>query len=190
MKMRFAVVASLATVLSFLCEESIASDDGSDISNGIVYSAFDSASWAVTSRFLSPVLGADKQSLYDDFMADCDEAMKEDAGYCSRNDEYRTRMNRSQPSSVYNYTKTGFAKTRVPPDLYKLIKEFFDENRHHAEVEWKHYNTYHNAWESPPTIVHLAQEHMGGSISLITEIEKKVTPILEEWTGQRLSPVS
>ena len=194
MRKEIAIFVLLTTFLSFLCKELIASGDGVDISQSQqheVYSAFDSASWAVTSNVLSPKLGANKQSLYDNYIVACDKAIiSQDPGYCSLNDKYRTTMNRDQPSSVYNYTKNGYAKVKVPTDLYDLIKDFFDKNRHHAEVEWKQYNVYHNAWESPPTIVHMAREDAGGSISLTSEIEDKVTPILEEWTGQRLSPVS
>jgi len=152
------------------------------------YSAFDSASWAVTSDRLSPVLGVDKQSRYDDYIAACNAVTsKADShrdGACTDNDKHRIQMNRDQPSSVRNYTKNGYAKSRLPTDLYDLIKKFFDENRHLAETEWKDYNVYHNAWETPPTIIRL-----DGS-SLPSEIEKKMKPILERWTGQRLSPVS
>jgi len=192
MKKELAIFVSLTTFLSFLCKELIASSDGEDISQSQheVYSAFDSASWAITSNLLSPILGANKQSLYDNYIKACDKATSQDPGYCSRSDKYRTTMNRDQPSSVNNYTKDGYAKIKVPTDLYDLIKDFFDKNRHHAEVEWKEYNVYHNAWVSPPTMVHMARESAGGSISLTSEIEDKVTPILEEWTGQSLSPVS
>ena len=91
-----------------------------------IYSAFDSASWAVTSDRLSPLLGTDKQHLYDDYMNACDVAISKSLsrsqfdGICRRNDKARMEMNHDQPSSVYNYTKNGYAKTRVPTDLFKL----------------------------------------------------------------------
>jgi hypothetical protein len=156
------------------------------------YSAFDSASWAVTSDRLSPVLGADKQSLYDGYVADCNAAIskKNNArnGICTHNERARLRMNTRQPSSVYNYTRDGYAKIRAPTELYDYIKEWFEENRHLAETEWKEYNVYHNAWDSPPTIINFQGKYKGGS-SLTSRIVDGVQPILERWTGQRLNPV-
>mmetsp|Transcript_20213 Transcript_20213/g.47339 ORF Transcript_20213/g.47339 Transcript_20213/m.47339 type:complete len:429 (-) Transcript_20213:1610-2896(-) len=179
-----------AVVLSFLGTKSIASGTSTQNSQPGVYSAFDSASWAITSDVLSPMLGADKQLLYDDFIKKCDVATAKGDGVCSRNDNFRHRMNREQPGSVYNFTKHGYAKMKVPTDLYDLIKEHFDKYRDLAEIEWKEYNVYHNMWESPPTIIDINNESSGGSLSLTSVIEEKVKPILEEWTGQKLSPVS
>jgi len=179
-----------AVVLSFLGTKSIASGTSTQNSQPGVYSAFDSASWAITSDVLSPMLGADKQLLYDDFIRKCDVATAKGDGACSRMDNFRHRMNREQPGSVYNFTKHGYAKMKVPTDLNDLIKEHFDKYRDLAEIEWKEYNVYHNIWESPPTIIDINKESSGGSLSLTSVIEEKVKPILEEWTGQKLSPVS
>ena len=164
------------------------SEDGS-----YIYSAFDSASWAITSGILSPILGIDKQYIYDDYILQCNDAISNKNGkgittprdICNTNDKYRMRMNRDQPKSMYNYTKNGYAKTRVPPELFDSIKDFFEKNRHRAEIEWKEYNVYHNAWETPPTIVHLNQAK-----TLQNQIVEIVQPILEQWVGQHLSLVS
>lgn len=181
-----------AIFLCFTIKESTGETNLATNEKDEYYSAFDSASWAVTSNDLSPLLGAHKQSLYDDYISACDAAIvkegKGHAGICTNNDKQRMRMNRDQPSSVYNYTKNGYAKTRAPADLYNILKAFFDKNRHRAQIEWKEYNVYHNAWEAPPTFVDVHPENVGKK-SLTSVIEDKVKPILEEWTGQRLSPV-
>eukprot|EP00536_Pseudo-nitzschia_multiseries_P007412 jgi/Psemu1/256225/estExt_Genewise1Plus.C_1750033 len=192
MRTEIAIFATLtACVLSLLWIQSAASSNDAENFQEQLYTAFDSASWAVTSDVLSPVLGTDKQLLYSDYMKACDKVMMAQSnGFCSKLDSMRTRMNREQPGSVYNFTKNGYAKIKVPTDLYDLIKDFFDKNRHLAEIEWKKYNVYHNAWDSPPTMVNFNLEHTGGSAILTSEIEDKVRPILEEWTGQHLSPVS
>ena len=187
----------LFSIALFLCISASSCNNVTRELKGEIYSAFDSASWAVTSDRLSPLLGADKQHLYDNYINACDVAISRSQSrsqsdrICRSNDKARMEMNHHQPISVYNFTKNGYFKTRVPTDLFKLIKEFFDKNRHRAETEWKEYNVYHNAWESPPTIVHLqsAAKTEDGS-SLAMKIEDGVKPILEEWTGQRLSPVS
>jgi hypothetical protein len=126
--------------------------------NDIYYTAFDSASWAVTSNELSPVLGKDKQSLYDDFIDGCNLAIFKGnetekkinkARECAYQDEYRLRMNREQPMSVYNYTKRGYEKIKAPQALMDVILEFWNKNREKAVTEWKDINVYHNAWEAP-----------------------------------------
>jgi hypothetical protein len=156
------------------------------------YTAQDSASWAISSDKLSSVLGSDKQKLYDDFIAGCNIAKNTtaDSNVCRDNDNFRIRMNRDQPASVYNYTVKGYEKIRAPEELFSIIKEFWEANRHKAEIEWKDINVYHNAWEAPPTIVHLNQQRMGGSVELQNKIWNLAKPILEEWTGQYLTGVS
>lgn len=165
------------------------SEDGS-----YIYTAFDSASWAITSKSLSPILGTDKQSLYDNYIVQCNEAItkeNDDKGkttapdVCTVMDETRLKMNANQPKSVFNYTKDGYTKTRVPSDLFDLIKEFFNKNRHLAKIEWQSHTVYHNAWIAPPTMVGLNKDK-----TLINQIQEQIKPILEEWTGQHLSPVS
>jgi hypothetical protein len=174
---------------------------------GEFYTAADSASWAITSEKLSPLLGSGKQSLYDDFIVGCNNALLEyqrkkqlartntideslNVPMCREHDQYRIRMNRDQPSSVYNYTKNGYAKIRTPPSLLKILQDFWAENKDKAEIEWKDVNVYHNSWEAPTTIAYLNKEHTGGSLELQAKIWEEAKPILEEWTGQYLTPVS
>jgi len=152
------------------------------------YSAFDSASWAITTNKLSSVLGDHKQVLYNNYIRKCDAAVEAKVGHvgdCTINERKRLTMNQDQPASVYNYTKTGYAKVKTPPELFKAIKEFFETNRDKSKTEWKEHNVYHNTWDSPPTFIDLHT-----SRGLARRIEDEVKPILEEWTGQRLSPVS
>ncbi len=152
------------------------------------YSAFDSASWAITSNNLSPLLGTDKQDLYNNFINGCDAAVQEKegrVGFCTFGERQRFEMNALQPSSCYNYTKAGYAKTKTPPELYAEIKEFFDTNRDNSRIEWKDHTVYHNTWESPPTFIDLQK-----NMELTIKIETMVQPILEQWTGQKLRSVS
>jgi prolyl 4-hydroxylase len=81
-------------------------------------------------------------------------------------------------------------KIKAPKELFALIKDFWDKNRDKSEVEWSQINTYHNMWDSPPTIVHMNQHRMGGSPELQAKIFDMMKEVMEEWTGQILSPVS
>jgi prolyl 4-hydroxylase len=196
------IISGILTTLLFFpkARSVVANSSNSNVTRNLsedgsyTYTTFDSASWAITSNVLSPILGTDKQSVYDNFIVQCNEAISKmndnkgittPADFCSVNDGYRQKMNANQPKSVYNYTKDGYTKRRVPSDLFDLIKEFFNKNRHLAEIEWKAYHVYHNAWVSPTTMIPLQQEK-----TLVHQIQEQVKPILEEWTGQHLSPVS
>ena len=184
---RMKLVFWLAIFLCWTVQES-AARSVRDNSKEEEYSAFDSASWAITSSNLSPLLGTDKQDLYNDFIKGCDAAVEEKEGrsaFCTFGERSRFEMNALQPSSCYNYTKAGYAKTKAPPELYAEIKEYFDANRDNSRIEWKDITVYHNTWDSPPTFIDL-QKNMG----LTRRIERVVQPILEEWTGQKLRPVS
>jgi hypothetical protein len=174
------------------------------LSSGPYYTAFDSASWAITSKESSKTkIGPHVQELYDKFIKDCNaavhsmeglvhhsDALKNKDGICGFQDEYRIKMNSEQPGSVYNYTKEGYKKIKCPEELLAIVKEFWESNRDRAEIEWKDYNVYHNAWESPPTIAHLNQARTGGSKDLQAKIWELVKPVLQNWTGHYLSPVS
>lgn len=186
-------ISLLTDVLALFCARTVALNYEADTIDSTTesYTAFDSASWGITSSTLSSVLGTDKQPLYDKFLRDCDTAMgKPDSGTCLKHDQIRMAMNRDQPTSVHNYTKAGYAKLKMPTDLYIDLKAFFDDHRQLAEIEWKENNVYHNAWESPPTMVYVNKEEYGGSMEFSAKITSKIQPILEEWTGQRLKPVS
>lgn len=76
--------------------------------------------------------------------------------------------------------------------MFKLIKEFWDNNKDNSINEWgKVINTYHNMWESPPTIILVSNETLiGGGPQLNTLIWDVAREVLEEWTGQRLAPCS
>lgn len=163
-------------------------------SQALLYTFSDDASWAIRSRTLSTMLGSDKQVLYDKYIRDCKEAAiarYKTTASCVTDEEYRLDMNRYQPSSVRNYTQMGYKKIRAPAELFQLIQTFYMENKGNDEVEWPGINTYHNMWEVPPTILHINQnKHKGGGISLQNKIWEMAKNILQEWTGQELSPVS
>ena len=181
---------------------SIVTDSNNDIPSNdsptAQYTAFDSASWAVTSTTLSTKLSPNKQETYDKYIQDCNDAFYQHNSnisspnntVCTYNDHERVEMNTHQPSSVYNYTTVGYKKMKTPPALFDLIQKFWNQNKHKSIVEWDHITVYHNLWESPPTIVHIGEEASGGSQTLQTSIWEQTKPILEDWTQHHLSPVS
>lgn len=157
------------------------------------YTYQDDASWAVANPRVSDVLGGHISSLYTSYIEDCTNAASTTKTPFSCEDEeiFRLDMNTYQPQSVYNYTKLGYQKIKAPAKLYKLIRDFYDKNKEKDEVEWKSVNTYHNMWEVPPTILHINQDRFeGGGPALQSEIWSTAKELMEEWSGQKLSPVS
>lgn len=155
-----------------------------------LYGAADDASWAILSTQLSDILGQGKQALYDNHIEDC---TKSELGeHCFEDDEWRMVMNRDQPPSVYNYTHTGYQKIRVPPELFELIRAFWERNKNRLEPEYhQEVNTYHNMWDSAPDIIKLGDvRNDGGGLSLKQKITDLARLVLEDWTGQKLRAVS
>ena len=158
-----------------------------------VYTIFDDASWAITHPVVSNVLGDHILPLYNTYIEDCSKATSS-AGRphdCADEEIHRLDMNTYQPASVYNYTKVGYQKIKAPPELFKLIRDFYDKNRGKDVTEWKTINTYHNMWDTPPTIMTLNQPTWeGGGQELQDQIWETAKDLMQEWSGQELSPVS
>lgn len=148
------------------------------------------ASWAIRSKELSNRLG-DKQALYDSFIENCHVAAGAKAkNVCDHGEDFRIKMNTAQPRSMRNYTKMGFQKIRAPTETFQLIKDFWERNRHRNETEWHSINTYHNMWESPPSLVNIQLAEKGGGAELTNAVWESARQTLEDWTGMHLSPCS
>jgi len=153
----------------------------------IIYPS-DDVSWAVQSTQLKY---NSFQERYDRFLEGCNEAARRGVTFCQREDNHRLKMNREQPQSVYNYTEMGYAKIKAPKELFQKIQSFYLQNKGSDETEWKSINTYHNMWEAPPTMMHLNnRKFKGGGADLQASIWDVAKPLMEDWTGQELSPVS
>jgi hypothetical protein len=89
---------------------------------------------------------------YDESMKGCYAAFSKSE--CDANERARMEMNLAQPATEHNYTEMGFKKTRVPPNVWTLIKKFYDDNRDAEHKEnWPRGNTYTNNWESPTYMI-------------------------------------
>lgn len=190
--MKVVIIFSLIQVTLLLCVTNYCQSHS--------YTPSDDASWAIHSNRLSTLLTSDKQAIYDNYIDQCNKAAVEDqkregrprdTRFCTYNDGFRMRMNREQPSSVYNYTTLGYEKIKTPSQLFQLIQEFYHTNKHQASVEWPTVNTYQNLWEFPSTIVRLEDPVLkGGGVKLKEKVLQHAQNLLEEWVGQKLSPVS
>ena len=156
------------------------------------YTVWDDASWAIQSTKVTARLG-DAPHRYREFIRDCQVVTSANNGKsrnCAWEVEYRLRMNTNQPPSVYNYIQTGYKKIKAPKELHVMIHDYYVRSKAKAQVEWDQIYTYHNTWKSPPTIVPFDLTSQGSSTQWREKIWDMVRPLLEEWTGQILHPVS
>jgi hypothetical protein len=49
---------------------------------------------------------------------------------------------------MVNFTELGYTKIKAPDEVMRLLKEFWQANKHLAKVEnWSAGNTYTNHWK-------------------------------------------
>ena len=87
-----------------------------------------------------------------------------------------------------NYTETGFKKVRAPADVFKLLKDYWDDNHDRKmKEEWYTGNTYVNHWAANTFMTNVESTSLpGGGQALKQKIWDGVKPLLEEWTGMEL----
>eukprot|EP00985_Skeletonema_marinoi_P000717 scaffold252_cov204-Skeletonema_marinoi.AAC.5 len=111
---------------------------------------------------------------------------------CDITEEDRAAMSLRQPSSMQNYTDTGFKKVQAPKQVFDMLSDYWKKNYERKEHEnWPKGNTYVNHWNSPTYMVNVESGTLrGGGQNMKRKIWDGVKPILEEWTGMELEPSS
>ena len=128
---------------------------------------------------------------YNNFFQGCLDAFGEDP--CLRSEKERIEMSQRQPATMKNMTKgLGFRKTKVPPEVFAAILEFWHQHQREAQVEdWAEGSTYCNHWEAPPFVVRIDNETLqGGGYELTQTVWDSIHPIISEWAGQELKEAS
>ncbi|CAM9397270.1 unnamed protein product [Chrysoparadoxa australica] len=89
----------------------------------------------------------------------------------------RIRLNVEQPSTVPHYTAVGYAKMKMPEDLYSSVLTWFRSNLDKKQSEgWENDYVYINFWDTDTDIV-----RAGGK--LCKDLLRGLQPILQEWSG-------
>ncbi len=128
-------------------------------------------------------------SIYLSFMKGCYEKFSKRE--CDGNEDARIEMNFDQPRTQHNYTELGFKKIRIPDELFKELLQFYEENKKFAAPEqWPRANTYVNNWESTTMMVSFENRKLRGGLNMKQKLWEGLRPIVEEWTGKQLTPVS
>eukprot|EP00591_Stephanopyxis_turris_P013528 CAMPEP_0195511534 /NCGR_PEP_ID=MMETSP0794_2-20130614/3819_1 /TAXON_ID=515487 /ORGANISM="Stephanopyxis turris, Strain CCMP 815" /LENGTH=456 /DNA_ID=CAMNT_0040639151 /DNA_START=95 /DNA_END=1462 /DNA_ORIENTATION=- len=134
----------------------------------------------------------DRQTIYDGLIKGCHEQYKGRERLCDSTERDRIAMNMRQPRSMQNYTELGFKKIKAPDEVFNVIKKFWDENKDRGQPEnWNAGNTYTNHWTSPTKMVSVEDGRLRGAGSSIkSKIWAAAKHVLEEWTGEELTPCS
>ena len=84
---------------------------------------------------------------------------------------------------IPNFTRTGFKKSHLDPELYKKVAEFYRQHRQHSRDEHVDggYIYADNPLQMASTVVELPQE-------MRTEIHTSLQSELTEWSGINLKP--
>lgn len=126
---------------------------------------------------------------YQDLMAACYKFY--DKISCDATERARLQMSIDQPRSQHNYTDIGFMKTRAPKRAYEAIIEFYNKFKGNDVAEdWPHGNTYVNNWEAPTTMLNFENRNFRGGFDTKQVIWDAVQPVIEEWVGRKVVPVS
>jgi hypothetical protein len=100
------------------------------------------------------VFNGDKIQLYADYVSGCKEMYSpmNKGGDCIFNEEERLRLNLNQPRAMTNHTDVGFAKVRLSDDVWRMLREFWEQIMEEGGIEqleeeyWPEANTYTNHW--------------------------------------------
>jgi len=133
-----------------------------------------------------------KHEFYSNFMQGCRDFYGKSGRVCDSVERGRIEMGLRQPQSMYNYTELGFKKIRAPPEVYKLIQEFWKNNKDRGKLEvWSKGNTYTNNWDAPTKMVSVEDTTLrGAGLVLKQKLWDAAQNTLEEWTGEKLTPCS
>ena len=135
-----------------------------------------------------------RQKAYVDHLLGCRKAYQatQNSEACDNYEYHRMLMNRRQPTSMKNYTETGFLKTKAPEEVKQLIDKFWKQNHYKGKPEaWQPGNVYLNHWDAPTYLVSVDDVALRGSGgTLKTQIWSAASALMEAWTSTELQPVS
>ena len=133
-----------------------------------------------------------RQEAYNKHLSGCREFYGKDARQCDVYEYDRMLMNIRQPQSMQNYTDVGFLKTRAPQEIIDLMTKFWDQNNLNQEQEnWPVGNSYINAWNKPTYMLRIEDGRLrGGGFNFRRKLWDLSREVIEDWSGEDLSPTS
>jgi prolyl 4-hydroxylase len=136
----------------------------------------------------------DTQKRYDEYLQGCRDKYRKPKNICDISERDRVAMSLRQPQSMQNYTDIGFKKIKTPPSVWKLISDFWENNKgkeNWNSENWSKGNSYVNHWVSPSYMVSVENSKLrGGGYRLKKAIWEAAKSTLQEWTGEELQECS
>jgi hypothetical protein len=81
---------------------------------------------------------------------------------------------------VRNYTAIGFSKIKAPDAVFRLVKEFWENNKDSLINEWSHSTPFHNIWEAPTSVIRIDNSSLiGGGHDLYNHIAEAARDAME-----------
>jgi prolyl 4-hydroxylase len=101
-------------------------------------------------------------------------------------------INNHRSYLLQNYTDIGFKKIRAPEALFKLLLDFWNNNRDQEVFEnWTKGKTFTNHWDSPSSMITIQNSSLvGGGLDLSQQIWDATYPVISVWVGQELKHTS
>jgi hypothetical protein len=134
------------------------------------------------------------QERYEKFMEGCHDFYPKHKRLCDNSEKDRVAMSLRQPKQMSNYTEMGFKKIKTPPEVWKLIKEFWENNQNNqtwVKENWTKGSTYTNHWVAPTYMVSVESRKLrGGGHKLKKSIWDAARTTIQEWTGEELTDCS
>ncbi len=134
------------------------------------------------------------QARYEEFMKGCHDFYPKHQRVCDRTEVDRVAMSLRQPKQMQNYTEVGFKKIRTPPEVWNLIKSFWDNNQDNSTwvtEKWTKGSTYTNHWLAPTYMVSVESPNLrGGGGKLKKKIWDAARTTIQEWVQQELTDCS
>lgn len=91
-----------------------------------------------------------------------------------------------------NFTDIGYKKIRAPEKVFKMLTEFWEQNKHNETDEsWFKGSIFVNYWESPSTMVSIENATLtGGGFDLKDAVWEASKETIQQWIGNNLVPSS
>ncbi|CAM9324034.1 unnamed protein product [Pylaiella littoralis] len=98
----------------------------------------------------------------------------------------RLKLNEYQPALVPKYTELGYKKEKLDPATFAYLIEWYEAQlkiKEPMREVWAPDNVYLNHWELDTTMTHAPPR-------VKNRLFAELSPLMEEWSGQKLKPTS
>lgn len=137
-------------------------------------------------------VGSEQLQSYNLYMIGCYKVYGKEL--CDIREKERISINAMQPSIQRNFTSAGYAKIRLPNNIFRKLQDFWNSNHESDKTKerWERGSIYTNHWDVDTQVLSLDKgvSSRGMSLTDRREIIDQVQKMCEKWTGTSLLPTS